>query len=218
MEGDDDALASRRPTGRPSTVDPVAARVDPAMRPTARRAVHAHAAVARSSARLLRASRRRTSRGRGPGRGGAVRAPRRRFRRSRPVAEGERHLAFAHDLPVHPGHPAQAAHLAAQAHHRRLEEHLVARDHRPSVAHAVDAHEVDEARAVLGLGQDQHRARLGHGLGEDRGGQHGNAPRARDEVALVRGDVLDARRSGGPPRARGCGPREGRGSGGAGSP
>ena len=62
--------------------------------------------------------------------------------------------------------------LPAQPHDRALEHHAVPGGHRPAIAHAVDAHEVDEAGAVLRLGQDQHRPRLGHGLGEDGGGQH----------------------------------------------
>ena len=147
---------------------------------------------------------------RGAAAGRAARRAHRGPRRGR-VAERERHLPLAHDTPVHPRHPAQAAHARAQADHGALEQDGVAGGDGTAIAHAVDAHEIDEAGAVLGLGQDEHGPGLGHGLGQDRGGQHGPAPGAGDEVALVGGDVLHAQRRAGPPPSRGCGPRAGTG-------
>ena len=107
------------------------------------------------------------------------------------VPEGEGHLSLADHLPVDTGDAPQAPHRTPQAQHRGFEEHLVARGDRPPVAHAVDAHEVDEAGVVLRLREDQHGPRLGHRLGQDRRGQHRDPAGSGDEVALVRRHVLD---------------------------
>src|SRR5690606_21876974 len=60
------------------------------------------------------------------------------------------------------------------------------------IAYTVDAHEVDQLLAVLGLGQDEDRADLCHRLGENRRRQHRALPRPLPEVTLVATDVLDA--------------------------
>ena len=186
---------------------------------SARRAVHLTRPVSIQRVGLACASRRRTWRARGPGRAARVRGALRTppgARGEDAVAERERHPAFAHDPPSTRATPRRLPILLRRRTHGALEQDGVAGHDRPAVAHAVDAHEVDEARAVLGLGEDEHGAGLGHGLGEDRGRQHRAAARAGDEVALVGGDVLDPERRAGPPPARGCGPRAGTDSGGAG--
>ena len=58
--------------------------------------------------------------------------------------------------------------------------------------HALDAHEVDELLAVLGLGQNQDGADLCDGLGENRGRQHRPLAGLAREQPLVLRDVLDA--------------------------
>src|SRR5207249_10040773 len=127
------------------------------------------------------------ARERGPrgwaGAGGGIALP-------RAVGEGEGHLALAHDVAVDTRDAAQRPHPRPQAHDRRLQHHRVPRHDRPAVTHAIDAHEIDEAGAVLRLGEDQHRPRLGHGFREDGRGQGGPAAGTGDEVALVGGHVL----------------------------
>ena len=62
---------------------------------------------------------------------------------------------------------------------------------RAPVAHALDAHEVDQLLAVLRLRQDQDRADLCDRFGQDRRRQHRRLARHVGQVALVQGDVLD---------------------------
>jgi hypothetical protein len=63
--------------------------------------------------------------------------------------------------------------------------------HRPAVADAFDAHEVNQLLAVLGLRQDHDRPDLRDRFGENRRRQHRRAVVRMSEISLVQGDVLD---------------------------
>ena len=136
----------------------------------------------------------------------------------RRIAEGEGHLPLA-DAPAVDARDALAGCPSSTRRRTTVASSMtgVAGDDRAPVAHAVDAHEVDEPDRFSGFVRMRTAPGLGHRLRQDRGRQHRTAAGPGDEVPLVGGDVLDRRRPGGPARARRCGRPAGTDGGAAGS-
>ena len=63
--------------------------------------------------------------------------------------------------------------------------------HRAPVPHPFDAPEVGQLLAILRLGEDEDRADLRDGFGQDRGRQHRQLTGPMRQVALIERDVLD---------------------------
>ena len=70
-------------------------------------------------------------------------------------------------LPLTVARPAEHAHAAAQPLDGGFDDHDIAGMHRPAEADALHAAEEDQLVLVLGLRQDEDRANLSHGLGQD---------------------------------------------------
>ncbi len=193
VERDHDALACRRRRAAPSTRDAVAARVDPAPGPALDGAADPHAAVGDPALRLARASTTpnfesarasdsaaRSAAGLRPGAGR--------------LAEGERHLRLrTTSLPVDARRgPAGSPSCCASAAPSPSSSTWSPATHRAPVAHPVDAHEVDRGGARFS-GLDRISTAPAWAIASVRieAGSVGTPPGPGDEVALVRGDVLE---------------------------
>ena len=110
---------------------------------------------------------------------------------TRPRTERERHRPFDRDLAVDARDAVEDAHPAAQAADDRFDLDDVTRVDGAAVAHALDPGEERQPLAVLRLGEDQNRADLGDGFGEDRRRQRRRFAVAVRQVAFVERDVLD---------------------------
>ena len=109
------------------------------------------------------------------------------------AAEREGHRAVRDDPSADPRAPGEHAHAAAQPLDQRFDLDHVAGVHRAAIAHLLDAHEEDQAVAILRLREDEDGADLRDGLGENRRRQRRSlAVGRRREIALVDRDVLDA--------------------------
>jgi hypothetical protein len=107
-------------------------------------------------------------------------------------AESERHRSLDHDLAVDARDSAKHADAASQPSHRSFDLDHISGVDRPAISDLLDAHEVDEFFAVLGLRQNHDGTDLRHGFRQDCRRQHRQLAWTMGQISFVQRDVLDA--------------------------
>ena len=105
--------------------------------------------------------------------------------------EGKRHRTFDDSCVTHSSESLQLPHSAPKALNRGFDHNDISGMDRLEISDLFDPEKVDQLLPVLGFGQNQDRADLRDGLGQDRRREDGGLTWTVREIPLVERDVLD---------------------------